>query len=353
MKSGQSPAPRFSPLALRLERVLVRDLRLTPGESILVALSAGPDSTALVHLLAELRPRFPLRLAAAYVDHGLRPGETPAEWALVQKTCADLGIPAFRAEADARGEAARARLSLEDAARRVRYRALAALQVEAGTRLLALAHTADDQAEAVLLRLFRGGSRRALSGMRAQNGCRIRPLLGLRKAELLDYLQRRGLPFCLDSSNADTSILRNRVRLRLLPLLEAEYDPGVRGALLKCADNLAADEALLETLRDEAWNRLVTPAGTDAKSADHAPPGFRLELAGFLKLAEALRRRVLERLLNETQGAASHEHIMALLRLAREAEPGRELHLKRGLRARKTRDALLFAFPWGRGAVRG
>ena len=182
---------RFSPLALRLERVLVRDLRLTPGESVLIALSAGPDSMALLHLLAELRPRFPLRLAAAYVDHGLRPGETPAEWALVRQVCAELDIPAFRAEADARGEARKARLSLEDAARRVRYRALAALQVEAGTRLLALAHTADDQAEELLLRLLRGASRKALSGMRLRSGCRIRPLLGLRKAELLDYLKAR------------------------------------------------------------------------------------------------------------------------------------------------------------------
>lgn len=331
----------------RLRRTLSADIGVRPGDAVLIAVSGGPDSMALLHLLAELRPMFPLRLFAACIDHGLRPAETPAEWETVRAACGRLGIPAERIAVDARAEAESQKISLEHAARNVRYRALEARQRELGADWLALAHTADDQAEELLLRLLRGGSRRALAGMRLKSGDRIRPLLGVGKAELLAWLEGRGIAYCHDSSNDDPRFLRNRIRLHLLPLLEREYDAGARRALLKCADNLAEDEALLDELVQAAWQKAVTVADDAA-----GQPAWRLDLAAFRPLHPALKRRLLERLLYTAGDAAGHEHILALLRLADSAEPGKELHLPQGLRALRERKAVIFCCPWGHGPTR-
>ena len=333
------------PLTLVLRREL-RSLGLREGEAVLVAVSGGPDSLALLHLLAELRPLFPLRISAACIDHGLRPLETPAEWALVQENCARLGLPCLRKTVDVRTEAAQRKISLEHAARDLRYQALEEAQREQDAQWLALAHTADDQAEELLLKLLRGSGRRALAGMRRRTGNRIRPLLGLRKQDLLDYLVAKGQAFCVDSSNQNTDILRNRIRLRLLPLLEREYDPGIRAALLKTADNLAVDEDFLEAQQESAWKALVQ------RSGEEPAPVWILDLPGFCRLHPALQRRLLERLLYTAQGKASYEHILALVRLAGPGDNGRELHLHRGLRVLRQRETLVFTFPWGRGPCR-
>ena len=338
------------PFAHALRRVLVDDIGLRQGDAILIALSAGPDSMALLHLLASLRSLLQAELSAAYVDHGLRPQESPQEWALAQEVCRELQIKSYRIEVNARGEAARQKLSLEHAARNLRYQGLERLQQELAVNWLALAHTADDQAEEVLLRLMRGGSRKALAGMRLIEGSRIRPLLQVPKKELLHYLEERNYPYCHDSSNDDQSFLRNRIRHHLLPLLEREYDPGIRQALLKSADNFAADEALLEELQEQAWQECVRVENLD--DADSGGQIWNLSLPGFGALALALRRRVLERLLYTAQGAAEYEQIMALVQLAANAHPGKELHLRRGLRAVVERERIVLSFPWGKGATR-
>lgn len=339
------------PLAHTLRRILMDDIGLHQGDSILIAVSAGPDSMALLQLLASLRPLLHMELSVAYVDHGLRPHESPQEWALVQKTCKELQIDSTRIEVDVAGEAARQKLSLEHAARNLRYHGLEQLRQALSADWLALAHTADDQVEEVLLRLMRGGSRKALAGMRLVSHGRIRPLLQMSKKELLAYLEEHNYPYCHDSSNDDFSFLRNRIRHHLLPLLEREYDPGIRHALLKSADNLAADEALLEELQQSAWQEHVreeTISDADGGSRQM----WTFALSGFTALAPALQRRVLERLLYTTQGAAEYEHILALLKLAATGTQGKELHLRQGLRAVVDKNALVFSFPWGKGASR-
>ena len=339
-------------LPRRVRQALVDRIGVQAGDSLLLAVSGGPDSMALTHLLAALRPAFPLHLHATYIDHGLRPRETPAEWALVRAACGELGVRASCIAVDVHGLLGRnKKLSLEQAARELRYQALERRQEELGARWLALAHTADDQVEELLLKLLRGGSRQALAGMSPKNGSRIRPLLEIGKAELLNCLAARNIAFCRDSSNDDPRFLRNRIRHRLLPLLEQDYDAGIRQALLKCADNLAEDEMLLKALQEDAWARAI---GEGARS--DAGQGLRewtITLPAFRELPPALQRRILERLLYTAQGAAAYAHIMALLRLARTGRSGQELHLRQGLRALVlSKESLLVAFPWGQGPSR-
>lgn len=339
------------PLAHKLRQVLVEDIRLQPGSALLLAVSGGPDSMAMLHLMASLVPLLQLNLHAAYIDHGLRPEESPQEWQLVQTSCGRLGVSSTRIQVDARAEASLHRLSLEHAARELRYQTLERLQIELSCQWLALAHTADDQVEELLLRILRGGSRRALAGMRLCSGTRIRPLLQVQKNELLAYLDAHGYGYCHDSSNDDLSFLRNRIRHHLLPLLEQEYDAGVRSALLKCADTFAADEELLAHLQEQAWHKTITSmmsVGADGS----VQPKWILHLPSFVQLHSALQRRVLERLLYTAQGKAVYEHIMALLKLGAFAEHGKELHLSQGLRALVDKDTLVFTFPWGKGATR-
>jgi tRNA(Ile)-lysidine synthase len=215
---------------------IVRTIReqalLGRGDRVLVAVSGGPDSTALLHALLRLAPRLGITVEAATVDHGLRP-EAAREAALVAERCRALGVPCEIAAVDVR--AARApHVSWQDAARRARLGALEAIGARRGCARIALGHTADDQAETVLFRIVRGTGVAGLKGMPYRRGPFVRPLLDVRRSEVLRYLERRRLPFIEDPSNADRRFTRARVRHEWLPFLARE-NPRVCEALLALA----------------------------------------------------------------------------------------------------------------------
>ena len=337
------------PLEYRINQTLVQQDLCNPGQRWLVAVSAGADSMALLHILAALAPMHHWSLVAAYIDHGLRPDETPAEWACVHEAAGRLGVAADRRAVPVRQEARRRKQSLEHAARELRYQALEELADCWQTKVLAVAHTADDQVEELLLRLLRGGGRKALSGMALRSGTLLRPLLGVSKQELLVYLAEKQIVFCHDSSNDDRQFLRNRIRLELLPLLEAEYDPGIRQALLKTADTLQQDEDLLETLLHQHLAEVVE---LDAGDVD-TPPSAHLHRHSFAALHAALQRRLIEYLLWQLGSSARYQQILSLCHLALHGHGGQELHLSRGLRVMVVPQRLHFSYPRGQGPWRG
>ncbi|MDH4318020.1 MAG: tRNA lysidine(34) synthetase TilS, partial [Desulfobulbaceae bacterium] len=220
---------------------------------VVIGFSGGPDSTALLAILSELAPEYGITPVAVYVDHGLRPTEVLEEIGFVRQTAQALGVSWETRAVGVREYAREKKLSLEHAARDLRYEVLRAIGAKYPGSVLAVAHNADDQAEEILLRLLRGSGRLGLSGMRYKNGDVIRPLLDLRKEEIFSYLIERGLSHCVDSSNVDDRFVRNRIRMELLPYLERRFDQGVRRALIKTASILAEDEGLLEQLADEAY----------------------------------------------------------------------------------------------------
>jgi len=330
-------------------QLLAAESLLAKGSRLLVGVSGGADSMALVHVLGALREEFSLTMVAAYIDHGLRSEETPAEWACVREAANRLGIECACMTVDVHAAATAGKLSLEHAARELRYQAFAELASKWATDWLAVAHTADDQVEEVLLRLFRGGGRKALAGMRLRSGNLIRPLLGIRKAELLRYLSDQGIAYCHDSSNHERRFLRNRIRLDLLPLLEAQYDRGIRGALLKTAANLAEDEDLLELLLAERWGSVVDTLPPD----ESGQVICRLNRDAFRCLHPALQRRTVEKVLWTLGSTAHYEQILAVLDAARCGRTGSELHLSQGLRVAVHRVYLAFSHPQGKGPWRG
>ncbi len=327
---------------------IIRDHHLIePETTVVVAVSAGPDSMALLHILASLQRTLQCGLIAAYVDHGLRPSEIPDEIGCVRQAAQLIEVPCEILSVNTKDFAAGEKRSLEDAARLLRYQALRDCAHRHGARAIAVAHTADDQVEEILLRLLRGSGRKGLAGMQLHNDDLIRPLLQTTKEQVLEYLAGRGIFYCHDSSNDGLYYLRNRVRHVLLPLLEKDFDPGIRSALLKTAENFSEDEDYLTGCVEEVWQQLIRP-GPDGQAESYA-----LDRHEFIALHACLQRRLLERLLWSLGCPARYAHIMNIQQAAINGRNGSELHLSRGLRVGIKRDVLEFTYPRGRTVWRG
>ncbi len=297
----------------RVRRTIRRHHLATPETRVLAAVSGGPDSVALVHLLRELHERGELQLAGlAHLNHQLRDAASLDEQFCLE-LAAGAGVPIEIDREDVAARAARERRSLEDAARAARYEFLERARVRRGAAVVALGHTRDDQAETYLLRLLRGAGVRGLAAMHPQAGVMIRPLLDCRRADLREFLGARGIPFVIDESNADVAIPRNRVRAELLPLLERRFNPAIVEVL---ADQAAAArdewlwlEAAAEQLRAESW---------DAE-------GATLDATALAAAPRALCRYVLWRAMTRAAGGRplGFEHVEAAMALL---EPGGEGH---------------------------
>ena len=254
----------------QLERTIRRHAMLAGGETVLVAVSGGADSVALLHLLLGLAPTWRLRLHALHVDHGLR-AESAADAELVQALCARLGVPV-----DVATVAVDRRGSLEASARAARYAALEACAARLGADRIAVGHTADDQAETVLMRLLQGAGVRGLAGIPPVRGRIVRPLIELRRPELEAELRRAGLSWVDDATNRDPKFLRNRIRHELLPLLADSFNPEVAPSLARLASLARETVSALDRTAGAELERLAVwsdRAATLRLAALRALPG--------------------------------------------------------------------------------
>lgn len=220
----QDLRPRAARFCLEVERFLRAELGVDlAGATVVVGFSGGPDSTALLLGLECLAPRLGFSLAAAHLDHGLRP-ESAAEADSAGRLCSGLGIPFSTCAADAAALARQRGIGVEEAGRELRYAFFAQCLEGHANAFLALGHTLDDLAEDQLLRLVRGAGWPGLGGMSAWDPERrlLRPLLLTSRAAILEFLAGLEAPYCLDPANQDQAFRRNRVRANVLPLLLAE-----------------------------------------------------------------------------------------------------------------------------------
>ena len=306
---------------------------LRPRDCVLVGVSGGPDSLALLSALVALRGTYRLTLRAAYVDHGLRPAAArQRESRLVKKIGRALGVAV---NIVVRRVKRRKAESLEAAAREVRYAVLGEIARRYRCQAIALGHTADDQAETVLMWILRGAGTTGLTGIPPVRKIRvgtgsplriIRPLIRCPRREIEEYLKAQGIRPLLDRSNLSHRFLRNRIRRDLLSTLEREYNTQVRKHLCDLADILRED---LDWLRDEA-RRQFRQVATIGKAK------IRLDRSRLRKLHPALRRAILrlaaERLQGNGQGFALR-HWELLDRLLIEKDRG-ALDLPHGFRAK-------------------
>ena len=253
------------------------------GARVLVACSGGGDSVALAALLCELERETDWSVAGLlHVNHGLRGPSADADQAFCRQLARDLGVPIIVERVDVAARARAEGTSVETAGHRIRYELFERKVREGAANLVATAHTRDDQAETVLLRLIRGAGPAGLAGIRPRIGPVVRPLLDVRRHELRDYLQRRGLSHREDPSNRDERVLRNRVRHRLIPFLAEHFSPAITDVLARSAA-VARDDA---DWIDEAANA----AGVDIVQCTEG----RLDVDADLLTAEApaIARRV-------------------------------------------------------------
>lgn len=335
-------------LEKKINRIIHAKQLVVSDDVVLVGVSAGPDSTALLLALSCLQQALGVSLFAVYVDHGLRPEETPAERAFLQKLCGELDIHLTIECVDVEREKTAQKESAEQAARRLRYGVFSKVAQECGADKVAVGHTADDQAEEVLLRLLRGTARSGLSGMKLmRDGYLIRPLLPVAKSEIYTYLQERDQPFMEDSSNHASIYLRNQVRLEVLPFLR-RYNPSVDNSLRNLALILQDEEDLLARQTDVEWDAIVE-ASLDQKGL----PVVAWKCLAFTSLHVALQRRVAEKMFIVMQSQPSSDKIKQLLYLIEHGQGGGQLHFGHGLRALKEKGLMRFWYPQGREKRKG
>lgn len=288
-------------------------LRLGERErGVLLAVSGGADSTALLVGTALIAERLGLRVRVASLDHGLRP-DSAAEVDAVARLAARFSLPFY-----SRALHLKPGPGVEARAREARYAALESLRTEAGADVVATAHTASDQAETLLMRLVRGTSLRGARSIQPRRGTVIRPLLDCTREDVEAFLAEQGVPFVNDPMNLDRSLLRTRIRHDVLPTLARAAGYPVARRLAAFARLAAEDAALLDGMAETAWRRLVLPDGG-------------LDAVGVRALESPLRRRVLARLVSEA-GAEVDEAL--LTRLLHAVDTGRPATLGRGLQLR-------------------
>jgi tRNA(Ile)-lysidine synthase len=308
---------------------------IAAGDLVLVALSGGPDSTALLYALAQLRSRLRFRLRAAHVHHGIRGAEADADEREAAAFARKLGIPFHRHRADIPSYAKTQGLSLEAAARDVRYQWLESTANRFRANRIATGHTSDDQAETVLLNLLRGAGPRGLAGIPLVRGRVIRPLLDITRRDVEAYCGANQLSYRHDTSNEDTAFMRNRLRHDIMPALQ-EIQPAVVANLARTAEIMRAED---EFMSEQAGNAL-------RGVASQRPGEVGILLSLFAALQPALQRRVLRAAIAKVKGDEMDiplERVDALVRVAITGETGSVVELPGGLRGERTYGELVIA----------
>jgi len=277
-------------LELRVLRFIQEHHLVSGGQPLLVAVSGGPDSVCLLHILVELQDELGVRLHVAHLNHQLRGAEAEADAQYVSDIASRLGIPATVEPRDVKGYQAQQHISLEEAAREVRYTFLAQVAESIGAGQVVVGHTIDDHVETILMHLIRGTGTRGLRGLQpmvtwqfsGRSLTVVRPLLEVSREETASYCQHYQLMPRIDASNRSLSLLRNKIRHRLLPLLRS-YNPRIAEALLRTARIAEDDLAFLDREVSRIWSEV-------AQSQENV---ITLDKERFLGLSPALQRHLL------------------------------------------------------------
>jgi len=327
--------PRRSELAQRLLGHFRIAHLIRAGERVGIAVSGGADSVALLHLLLELREELGCVLCAVHFNHKLRGRASEADEEFVARLAAKHSLEFYVARENIAARTKRERGNLEEVARRARYAFFELLAQEGRLARVAVAHTADDQAETVLAHILRGTGLAGLGGIHPTSGVVVRPLLGIRRADLRAYLRGKRLPWREDASNRDIRRMRARIRKKLLPLLERQFQPAAVEHLCRLAELAREDEAYLE--------RRAAQREKELAQADQS--AIRLALHDFLREPRAIQTRVLRRIVEHLKprtGQFSAVHVEGLLALAEHPGSGKALQLPGGVEVHRESQVLVF-----------
>ena len=270
-----------------VRETICRHRMFNGGETVLMAVSGGPDSVALVHVLLSLAPEYSLRPAIAHLNHCLRGRDAERDAEFVADMGRRLDLTVYAERKNVRAFQVNRRVSPEEAARLVRYEFYDAVAAEHGFDKIALGHHSDDNAELVLLNLLRGSGPLGISGMTpVREGKFIRPLIHLKRSEILEYLSEKKIEYVTDVSNADLAFLRNRIRHHLIPELAAHYNPNITDALNRIAEIMRAEDCWFEQALEPVLQHCILSRASDE---------IVLSTAGLGRLERAAQRRIIRK----------------------------------------------------------
>jgi tRNA(Ile)-lysidine synthase len=342
-------------LAENIRRRFAEQLRalpwFRPGLRVGVGVSGGADSVALLMLLTKMLAELGVVASAVHFNHKLRGKASDADEKFVAALAEKSGVTLHVGHADVAGKAKREKANLEDAARRARYSFFARLAEQGVVDVVATAHTVDDQAETVLAHILRGTGIPGLAGIHPVAGYVVRPLLSFRREELRKFLRVQKQSWREDATNRDTARVRARMRKKLLPLLEKEFNPAAIEHIAGLAERAREQAAFVERLSRHLFKQLVVLDGNVARIGI-------TELLNPLKLSESegcdvLRAKLILDIVEgvrQRRGQILAGHINAIVQLARKEESGKRLQLPGGVDVLRERDAL--AFVWRRETLR-
>jgi tRNA(Ile)-lysidine synthase len=356
---------RHTELARRALRCLQKYEMVRAGDRVGVAVSGGADSVALLLLMTELREKLGIVLSLVHFNHKLRGAASDSDEKFVAKLATRHCLPLHVGREDVAGRAKHDATNLEDTARRARYGFFAQLIGEGHITRIAVAHTADDQAETVLAHILRGTGLAGLGGIHPVAAPIVRPLIEMRRADLRAYLKSRKQTWREDATNRDTARMRARIRRKLLPLLEKHFQPAVVAHLSNLAELAREDESFLSLLtRDRAAAIFRKDADTARVSVRELLTSgqqeeFTTECAeGTEKMNEetrALSKRLVRCIVKEWKprtGQLNAEHVQAVLELAEHGENGKSVPLPGGIEVRRERNTLVFCASLGGGSAK-
>jgi tRNA(Ile)-lysidine synthase len=317
----------------KVKKTIEKYFMLSGRERVLIALSGGPDSVCLLYILKNLNEGIRLDLHALYVNHGLRPEEAVREIEFCKNLCAMLNLPFLTKCIDVKFYAKEKKLNIQEAARELRYRVFEETARELDAQKIALGHTADDQAETLLMRLLRGTGPAGLSGIPPVRGKFIRPLIEAQRKEIEQYLGEERVDFIVDSSNLKRDYLRNEIRLSLMPRIK-EINPNIIDTLSRTASIFREEERYFEILVAKALMKLMSRK-TNSR--------IELFLSPLAAMEKIILRRTLRKAIGETTGlrGINFIHIEDIIELVRRGKAGDRLYLPHGIRAIKDYSTLI------------
>ena len=302
---------------------------LRKGDKVLVAVSGGPDSVALLYALLEIKEEFDLDLCVAHLNHKLRGRESDEDQKFVKNLASKLNLKFFSKSIDVKKEAKKRKLSLEEGARLVRYRYLENLADRIKANKIAMGHQADDQAETFLMRLVRGAGGTGLSGIPPKRGKIIRPLIEIKREEIEKFLKEKGRSYRTDSSNLLPNYFRNKIRLLLLPQIKKKFNPKIVDVLNRASNIISFQQQYVEKNCEEIL-RFVCKSKKMVRPRSPQKDKIVLDLKKFIEYDMCLKREMIRLCVKELigdQAELSFDSIERTLNLIQKQKSGRRVRL--------------------------
>jgi tRNA(Ile)-lysidine synthase len=308
---------------------------LKPKDSVVVGVSGGPDSVALLYVLFLIAPRFSLKLGVAHLNHCLRGNDSDKDAQFVEVLAKKFDLPCYIHKKDVREYRIENRLSLEEAARRVRYSFLNNIANTMQYNKIAVGHHSDDNAELILMNLFRGSGTQGLSGIPPVRDHKIiRPLIKLNRSELIDFLSQNKLEYISDASNTDTKFFRNRVRHDLIPLLKTAYNPKISETLNRLSSIIRSEEEWIDDVVHPFYEKTVLDVQENT---------IILSSSMLNQYHPALQRRIIRMTIEKIKGDLRRIrfiHISSVIGLLEKRSAYGKVDLPDRIRIQRDRDAL-------------